>query len=168
MSPQSLAHAATLDCPAFEALLGGIYEHSPWVARRAWLRRPFASVGDLHAAMEAAVRDASHDEQLGLIRAHPELLGKLDAAVLTEASRSEQACAGLDRCTAAEKARMQALNAAYRERFAMPFIVAVRGLDWEGIIARMEARLPNDAATEEAEALRQVGRIARLRLEALP
>ena len=168
MSPQALEQAGAMDCAAFEALLGGIYEHSPWVARRAWLQRPFASVDALHAVMQAVVREATHEEQLALIRAHPELLGRLDSVRLTESSRSEQASAGLDRCTPGQKARMQALNRAYRERFAMPFIVAVRGLDWGGIIARMEKRLTNDSATEHAEALRQIGRIARLRLEALP
>jgi 2-oxo-4-hydroxy-4-carboxy-5-ureidoimidazoline decarboxylase len=151
----------------FVARLGGIYEHSPWVAERAHGARPFSSLDCLHGAMQGAVIDATSGEQLALIRAHPELLGKLEAAHLTESSRSEQASAGLDRCTAEQKSRMQALNKAYRDKFGFPFIVAVKGLDWGGIIERIEARLPRTADEEHAEALAQIGRIARFRLEAL-
>ena len=151
----------------FVALLGGIYEHSPWVAERAFAAKPFASLDALAAAMQAAMQGASRDEQLALIRAHPELLGKLEAAKLTASSRSEQAGAGLDRCTAEQKARMQALNQAYREKFDFPFIVAVKGLDWGGIIERMEVRMANSRDAEFAMALQQIGRIARFRLEAL-
>jgi 2-oxo-4-hydroxy-4-carboxy-5-ureidoimidazoline decarboxylase len=150
----------------FVARLGGIYEHSPWVAERAFAARPFASRDALHAAMQRAMQGASRDEQLALIRAHPELLGKLEAAQLTEASRGEQAGAGLDRCTAAQKSRMQALNHAYREKFGFPFIVAVKGLDWGGIIERIESRLGNTREVEFATALQEIGRIARFRLEA--
>ncbi len=89
----------------FVARLGGVYEHSPWVAERAMAARPFASIDALHGAMQRAVEGASIDERLALIRAHPELLGKLDAAQLTESSRSEQTSAGLDRCTASQKSR---------------------------------------------------------------
>ena len=152
----------------FVARLGGIYEHSPWVAEAAWPARPFADVGALHGAMQAAMLAAPVERQQALIDAHPELLGKLDAAQLTDSSRAEQASAGLDRCTAEEKARMRELNARYREKFGFPFIVAVRGLDWAGIIERMEQRLHNDRAREFATALAEIGRIARLRLEALP
>jgi 2-oxo-4-hydroxy-4-carboxy-5-ureidoimidazoline decarboxylase len=151
----------------FVARLGCIYEHSPWVAERAFAARPFASLEDLHAAMQRALVEASADEQLAVIRAHPELLGKLEAAELTASSRSEQISAGLDRCSADEKARMRSLNQAYREQFGFPFIVAVKGLDWAGIIERIEARLANDREAERATALREIGRIARFRLEAL-
>ena len=157
-----------LDRAAFVARLGGIYERSPWVAEQAWATRPFATVEALHAAMQAAVLSAPRPRQLALIDAHPELLGRLEAAELTESSRAEQAAAGLDRCSAAEKARMRELNAAYRAKFGFPFIVAVRGLDWGGIIARMEARLGHEREREFATALAEIGRIARLRLEALP
>ena len=153
--------------PDFVKRLGGIYEHSAWVAERAFAARPFASLDALHAAMQGAMEDASHDEQLALVRAHPELLGKLQAAQLTESSRSEQVSAGLDRCTSAQKARMQALNRAYREKFDFPFIVAVRGLDWAGIIERVEARLKSSREVEFATALGEIGRIARSRLESL-
>jgi 2-oxo-4-hydroxy-4-carboxy-5-ureidoimidazoline decarboxylase len=152
---------------AFVARLGGIYEHSPWVAERAYPERPFASVEALHATMQRAMLAATPGEQLALIRAHPELLGRLEAAELTAASRSEQAGAGLDRCTGEQKARMRELNDRYRERFGFPFIVAVKGLDWAAIIARMESRLAHDREAELATALAEIGRIARFRLETL-
>lgn len=151
----------------FVARLGGIYEHSPWVAERAYDARPFGSIEELHRAMQAAMRAASAERQLALIRAHPELLGKLEAAQLTESSRVEQASAGLDRCTPEQKARMQALNAIYRDKFGFPFIVAVKGLDWGGIIERLEARLRNTIPAEFDKALDEIGRIARFRLEVL-
>ena len=128
---------------------------------------PFASLDELHGAMQRAVQGASHEERLALVCAHPELLGKLEAAQLTESSRSEQASAGLDRCTAAQKSRMQVLNQAYREKFGFPFVVAVKGLDWAGIIERIEARLPRAREDELAAALQEIGRIARFRLEVL-
>ena len=155
------------DRDEFVARLGGVYEHSPWVAERAFASRPFASLDALHAAMQAVVISATDTEKLALIRAHPELLGKLETAQLSESSRCEQASAGLDRCTPAQKARMQSLNAQYREKFGMPFIVAVKGLDWGGIIERMEQRLPNSRENEIDTALAQIGRIARFRLEGL-
>ena len=153
--------------PEFVARLGGIYEHSPWVAERAFASRPFATLDALHAAMQRAMLDATPEEQLQLIRAHPELLGRLEAAELTESSRSEQAGAGLDRCTSQEKARMQALNQAYRVKFGFPFIVAVKGLDWGAIVERIDRRLANTPEAEFAAALAEIGRIARFRLEGL-
>jgi len=156
-----------LSAAQFVARLGGIYEHSPWVAERAFAATPFASLDALHAAMERAMLDAPREEQLALVRAHPELLGKLDAAQLTESSRAEQAGAGLDRCTTEQKARMQALNQAYRVKFGFPFIVAVKGLDWSGIIEHIERRLGNTPEAEFANALEEIARIARFRLEAL-
>jgi 2-oxo-4-hydroxy-4-carboxy-5-ureidoimidazoline decarboxylase len=140
-----------------------LFEHSPWVEARADAR---PSSGDRLADLMAVVGDASPDEQLALIRAHPELAGK--AAVdgsLTEASAAEQAGAGLDRLTQAELDRFHALNAAYRERFGFPFIVCVRLTDKAGILAAMERRLGNDRETEIATAIEQIGEIVRLRLE---
>lgn len=140
-----------------------LFEHSPWVEARADAR---SSSGDRHADLMAVVRDATPEEQIGLIRAHPELAGK--AAVdgsLTEASAAEQASAGLDRLTQAEFDRFHALNAAYRERFDFPFIICVRLTDKAGILAAMERRLANDRDTEIATALAQIGEIVRLRLE---
>ena len=155
------------DRSEFVSRLGGVYEHSPWVAERAFAARPFASLDALHAAMQRVVMFATDEEKLALIRAHPELLGKLEAAQLTTDSRREQASAGLERCTPEEKARMRSLNAAYREKFGFPFIVAVKGMDWTSIIERMEARLPHTRDEELATALAEIGRIARFRLEAL-
>ena len=151
----------------FVARLAAIYEHSPWVAERAFAARPFASLDALHAALQQAMLAASSAEQMALIRAHPELAGRLAAAELTGHSRAEQAGAGLDRVTASEKSEMQALNDRYRERFGFPFIVAVKGLGWAGIIERMQARLANTREAEVATALTEIGRIARFRLEAL-
>ena len=140
-----------------------LFEHSPWVEARADAR---PSSGDRHADLMAVLYDATPEEQLALIRAHPELAGK--AAVdgtLTEASAAEQASAGLDRLTRKEFDRFHALNAAYRERFGFPFIICVRQTNKSGILAAMERRLANDRATEIAEALAQIGDIVRLRLE---
>ncbi|MFZ3321887.1 MAG: 2-oxo-4-hydroxy-4-carboxy-5-ureidoimidazoline decarboxylase [Usitatibacter sp.] len=160
----TLAEVNALDLEEFVTRLGALYEHSPWVAREAWLVRPFASWLTLHEAMQCAVLASPQATQLGLVRKHPELLGRLAAAELTEASRGEQASAGLDRCTPDQRARMQSLNAAYRERFGFPFVVAVRGLNWQGIIDRLDARLANEADVELRTALAEIGRIAGFRL----
>lgn len=140
-----------------------LFEHSPWIEARA---DALPSSGDRHADLMAVVHAATPEEQLALIRAHPELAGK--AAIdrtLTAASASEQASAGLDRLTEAEFARFHALNSAYRERFGFPFIICVRLTDKAGILAAMEARLANDRDTEIATAIAQIGEIVRLRLE---
>ena len=143
--------------------MSALFEHSPWVEARADAR---PSSGDRHADLMAVVRDATPEEQLALIRAHPELAGK--AAVdgsLTEASAAEQASAGLDRLTQAEFDRFHALNAAYSEKFGFPFIICVRLTDKAGILAAMERRLTNDRDTEIATALSEIGEIVRLRLQ---
>lgn len=150
---------------AFIARHAALFEHSPWVVERAAEALPFA---DTHAGLMAAVHAATPDEQLALIRAHPELAGK--AAIdrtLTEASTAEQASAGLDRLTPAEFNRFHALNAAYRDRFDFPFIICVRLTDKAGILAAMEQRLANPRNVEIATALAQIGEIVRLRLEDL-
>lgn len=142
-----------------------LFEHSPWVEARA---DAAPASGDRWADLMAVVHAASADEQLALIRAHPELAGK--AAIdqtLTDASAREQASAGLDRLTPDEFARFHALNAAYRDRFDFPFIICVRLTDKAGILAAMEARLTHDRATEITTALDEIGRIVRLRLEDL-
>jgi 2-oxo-4-hydroxy-4-carboxy-5-ureidoimidazoline decarboxylase len=153
---------------AFVATLGGVFEHSPWVAQRAFAARPFASVEALHAAMAAVVARASEAEQLSLLRAHPELAGK--AAIrggITAASVREQARAGLSQCTPEESARLADLNARYTARFGFPFILAVRGYDRAGVLGALARRVDNDPETEFAECLAQVARIARFRLEAM-
>jgi 2-oxo-4-hydroxy-4-carboxy-5-ureidoimidazoline decarboxylase len=153
---------------AFVHALGGIFEHSPWVAQRVFARRPFASIDALHRAMVAVVDGASEAEKLALLRAHPELAGK--AAIrgeMTADSVSEQAGAGLSQCSAEEFARLTDLNARYNERFGFPFILAVKGYDRAGIIGEFARRVSNDREKEFAEGLAQVARIARFRLEAL-
>ncbi|WP_226634864.1 2-oxo-4-hydroxy-4-carboxy-5-ureidoimidazoline decarboxylase [Novosphingobium profundi] len=145
--------------------MAALFEHSPWVEARA---DAAPTRGDRHADLMAVVHAASREEQLALIRAHPELAGK--AAIdrtLTQASASEQASAGLDRLSPAEYEEFHALNAAYRERFDFPFIICVRLTDKAGILAAMRARLANDRETEIATALAQIGEIVRLRLEDL-
>jgi 2-oxo-4-hydroxy-4-carboxy-5-ureidoimidazoline decarboxylase len=152
----------------FVELLDGIFEHSPWVAERAYLLRPFSSLTNLHEAMVHIVRQASIDKRLQLLREHPELAGKEAAAgSLTEASKREQAGAGLNQCSAEELARIEHLNQAYAERFGFPFIIAVSGLDKLQIIAAMEQRLEHTADEEFTTAIGEVEKIALIRLENL-
>ena len=157
-----------LDHAAFLALVGPVFEHSPWIAERAWVARPFDGVDGLHRAMMQVVADAPPDEQLALLRAHPDLAGKAArAGTMTTDSTREQAGAGLDRMSDAEYARFDRLNGAYRDKFGFPFIVAVRRHTRETILAAYEARLKNDRDTEMKTALQEVGIITRLRLDAL-
>ena len=163
-----LADLNRMDQKAYVAALGGIFEHSPWVAERSFGDRPFASVGALHAAMVAALERALPSEQLTLLRAHPELAGKTAIrGKLTEDSLREQAGAGLDQCSPSEFARINDLNKRYHAKFGFPFILAVSGLDRQGILREFARRIEQNRATEFAEALRQVAAIARFRLEAL-
>ncbi|MGN6315134.1 2-oxo-4-hydroxy-4-carboxy-5-ureidoimidazoline decarboxylase [Trinickia sp.] len=153
---------------AFQAALSGIFEHSPWVAEQAADARPFASIDALDAAMRGIVANAGDARQLALINAHPELAGK--AAVrgeLTAESTREQSGAGLAHCTQAEFDKLQRLNAAYREKFGFPFILAVRGYDRAGIIANFEARVNNGRDEELRTSLEQIYRIARFRIDDL-
>ena len=156
------------DPDAFVAALGGIFEHSPWVAEQVVAHRPFASIQALHAAMCAAVAAAGRERQMALIRAHPQLAGK--AAIrgeLTESSTNEQRGAGLDQCSPEQFAEITRLNADYDARFGFPFILAVKGHTRDSIIANMRARIGHDRDAEIAEALKQIERIAGFRLEAL-
>lgn len=156
-----------LDGDAFAAAFGGIFEHSPWVAQRAFAAGPFASVDALHAAMLQVLHDAPRAEQLTLLRAHPELAGR--AAIrgeLTADSTQEQSGAGLDRCSPEEFAQITALNARYNATFGFPFIIAVKGLDREAILREFARRAGNAPDAEFAEALKQVARITRFRLDA--
>lgn len=154
----------------FTALLDGVYEHSPWVAMRACSLRPFTTLAALKHALVRAVRDAGHEQQLELIRAHPELAGKAAVAgQLTAESSREQHRAGLEHCTPEEFARITRLNATYTERFGWPFILAVRGPRGTGlsraqILATLQRRVDHAADFEFAECLRQIHRIAELRL----
>ena len=168
MTMLSLAAINTQSVEAFVATLGGIFEHSPWVAEAVVGQRPFASVAALHRAMVAAVDVAGEGAQLALLQAHPDLAGKLArAGALTDASTREQAGAGLDQLTDAEYHRFEIANMAYRDKFGFPFIIAVKGHDKHSILTNFEARVKNDRATELQTALAQVARIGGFRLAAL-
>jgi 2-oxo-4-hydroxy-4-carboxy-5-ureidoimidazoline decarboxylase len=161
----TVAHLNTLDRAAFTAALGHLFEHSPWVADETWPRRPFRDAAHLHAALCAAMRAASPDRQLALIRAHPDLAGRLaQQNQLTAESTREQASAGLNRLTAAELAEFQANNTAYLARFGFPFIICARLANKSAILAAMQSRLPNAPETEFAAALGEIEKIAQLRL----
>ena len=160
-----------IDRADFLARFGGVFEHSPFIAERALdanaVPEPLAA-GRVHAALTNVFREASHAEQLGVLLAHPDLAGKLAiAGELTEDSRKEQAGAGLDRLSPAEHARFTELNAAYTEKFGFPFIIAVKGLTTDDILAAFEARIGNSVEVEFETAKTQVERIALLRLTAL-
>ena len=153
---------SSLDVEPFTAIIGGVFEHSSWVARAVCAARPFASVPELHAAMVSIVANAGPDRQLALLRAHPELA---QTGPLTSASSAEQGGIGLDRLSADEAARFDELNADYRARFGFPFIIAVRGQrDRAAILAALSARLRNSLDQERAAALAEVSEITRFRL----
>ena len=152
-------------------MLGGLYEHSPWIAEQAIKARPFRSLAQLKHAMAQVVGKAGREAQVALVRAHPELAGKaMVAKTLTAESTNEQGKAGLTDCTPEELAKIQALNATYNTRFGFPFVLAVRGPRGVGlakadIIKTFERRLDNHLDFELAECLRNIHRIAELRLE---
>ena len=168
--PLTLEQLNAADRDAFVALLDGTYEHSPWIAQRAWSRRPFATLTALKQALADTVREADPAEQLGLIRAHPELAGKaMVSKSLTAESTNEQGRAGLTDCTPEEFARIQRLNADYNAKFGFPFILAVRGprgggLSRHQIIDTFARRLGHHPDFERAECLRNIHRIAEIRL----
>jgi N-carbamoyl-L-amino-acid hydrolase len=169
----TLEHLNAATLAEFTALLDGTFEHSPWVAEAAWARRPFASLAALKHAFASVLREAGRERQLALIRAHPELAGKaMVSKTLTAESTNEQGRAGLTDCTPGEFERIQQLNAAYNAKFGWPFILAVRGprsrdgtgLPRAEIIATFARRLEGHPDFEFAECLRNIQRIAEMRL----
>ncbi len=168
--PMTLEQLNAADAAQALALLDGLYEHSPWIAEAALARRPFRSLAHLKHAMVQVLAAAPQQAQLDLIRAHPELAGKaMVARSLTAESTNEQNTAGLTACTPEEFARIQQLNADYNARFGFPFILAVRGprglgLPKQEIIATFARRLQHHPDFERAEALRNIHRIAEIRL----
>jgi OHCU decarboxylase len=160
-----------MDAESFMATFGGVFEHSPFIAQRAWeaeLGPANDSALGIHFALRNQFRMASDDERLGVLNAHPDLAGKLAAAKrLTADSTSEQASAGLDALTDGERDRFTELNTRYVEKFGFPFIIAVRDNTKASILEAFKARLENDRETEFATACAQVERIAQLRIEAL-
>ncbi|MEO6362982.1 MAG: 2-oxo-4-hydroxy-4-carboxy-5-ureidoimidazoline decarboxylase [Caldimonas sp.] len=168
--PLSLEALNAAPQAGFVALLAGTYEHSPWVAERAWAKRPFTTLASLKRSLVEAVAEASRDERLALLRRHPELAGKaMVAKTLTAESSGEQSTAGLTHCTAEEFATLQRLNAAYNAKFGFPFMLAVRGprgsgLSKQQIIDTFARRLEHHPDFEFEEGLRNVHRVAELRL----
>jgi len=153
---------------AFVARFGGVFEESPWIAKAVWdagLGPEHDTAEGLHAAMVAVLRRADRQAQLALIRAHPDLAGRLAVAGgLTAASSAEQTSAGLDRCTPAEFARFHEFNDAYKAKFGFPFIMAVKGRSRAEILAAFTRRIEHDLEQEFETALREIDKIARLRL----
>ena len=160
----TLAEVNALDQARFVALLGSVFEHSPWVAERSWKRRPFASLDRLFAAMQAEVAKAWPAAQLELIRVHPELAGR--QGPLTSDSSSEQARLGFLSLERSHFEQMAELNRTYRQRFGIPCIVALKlHASRASVMAEMQRRLGNTPQAEIAAALEQIGHIARGRLE---
>jgi 2-oxo-4-hydroxy-4-carboxy-5-ureidoimidazoline decarboxylase len=158
-----------LDQSSFIARYGTIYEHSPWVAEQAYEQANGAEgPAELAEIMAACVDAASDESRLTLIRAHPDLAGRAAVAgELTADSTAEQASAGIDQCSEEEFARFHSLNEQYRQKFGFPFVIAVRGKHRTDILAAFEKRLGNDREEEMATAIREIHKIARLRLEAM-
>ena len=171
MAGQDPEPPSRMNKETFVERFGGVFEHSPWIAEAAWeagLGPVHDTASGLHAAMRAVLRAAPAARQLDLIRAHPDLAGRLAVrGELTAASTSEQASAGLDRCTPEEYARFTVLNDAYRARFGFPFIMAVKGRSRGEILAAFERRVGNDPDEEFRTTLAEIERIALLRLRDL-
>lgn len=160
-----MAELNGLEAEEFIRRVGGIFEHSPWIAADVAASRPFASSADLLDAMLKVVAASGDVKQLALIRAHPDLAGRLaQQGALTAESTREQAAAGLNGADGGTVARIGELNTAYRARFDFPFIICARLNNVETILQAMETRLGNEPATEQAAALEEIGKIARLRL----
>lgn len=162
------AELNALPAAEFTALLGGVYEHSPWIAEKAAGRRPFAAFTDLKTALQDVVDSAPEEAQLALIRAHPDLAGKLARlGQLTPESTREQSAAGLDAMSPAQLQALISANGSYREKFGFPFIICARRHSKESILEAVADRLQHDAATERAAALEEIHHIAQLRLDDL-
>ncbi|ATW89341.1 2-oxo-4-hydroxy-4-carboxy-5-ureidoimidazoline decarboxylase [Halohasta litchfieldiae] len=153
-----------MDKTSFVDTLESVYETSPWVAERAASDRPFDSIEAVHESMRQAVQNASHDNQLELLQAHPDLGEQTE---MTDASREEQASAGLDQLSREQYEAFQRLNETYRDTFGFPFIMAVKGASPDVIQATMEDRVDNSESKEFQTALDEVHEIARLRLDEL-
>ncbi len=167
-TPHTLEALNHADRYAFTAALGHLFEHSPWVAENTWVKRPFRDASHLHAELCAAMRAAPHAMQLALIRAHPDLAGRLaQQNKLTAESTREQASAGLNHLSAEELAKFQQLNAAYLATFEFPFIICARLSNKSAILAAMQARSGNPPEVEFRAALGEIEKIAQLRLNDL-
>lgn len=166
MPLHALAQLAPLTRDEFVRIVGPAFEHSPWIAEATWAKRPFTSVEELHRALCQTMADAGREKQLALIRAHPDLVGKLAlAGQLTEESTDEQASAGLDRLTPQEVELFQTNNAAYQAKFDFPFVICARLNKKEAILNGFKARLQHSREQEIKTALEEIGKIAYLRLQ---
>jgi 2-oxo-4-hydroxy-4-carboxy-5-ureidoimidazoline decarboxylase len=161
----TLAELNSISCADYVRLVGPVFEHSPWIAEVAWSKRPFDSVVELHRALCETVQSAGTEKQLALIRAHPDLVGRLAlAGALTNESTKEQASAGLDRLTDEEVALFQSNNAAYQAKFDFPFVICARLNKKEAILQGFQARLTHSREQEIQAALSEIFKIAELRL----
>jgi len=164
-TPIKLADLNRLDRAGFVAVCGPLFEHSPWIADRTFTQAPFASREALHTALCASLGMATTDEKLSLVRAHPDLVGRLAReGALTRESTGEQAAAGLSALTPDEVKQFDEYNAAYRTKFDFPFVICARENKKEAILAAFPVRLRNSAEQELATALAEINKIARLRL----
>jgi len=161
----SIAALNAADRATFVGTIGFAFEESPWIAEAAWERRPFSDRDGLLRALRAIVEQSPEERRIALIAAHPDLAGRVAReGRLTPASRGEQAAAGLDRLSAEERARFDAANGVYRERFGFPFVICAREHDTASILAALESRTRNDRSEEIQAALEEIAKIARLRL----
>lgn len=152
-------------CEDFVAAVGFAFEDSPWIARAAWRRRPFATVDALHAAMLAVVEEAPEERRVALVRAHPDLAGRLAReGRLTRASAREQERAGLGLLTPQQIAAFDEANRRYRERFGFPFVVCVRDRSAHAVLEALHRRVGNDRSEELTVAIDEIGLIAHFRL----
>jgi 2-oxo-4-hydroxy-4-carboxy-5-ureidoimidazoline decarboxylase len=165
MSTTSLAELNRMDRSAFVSSIGWVYEHSPWVAEKAWEHRPFADLDALYSAMDAVVGAAPEEKRLALIQAHPDLAGRqAKLGQLTDASSREQVQAGLKGLAADLTAELDRQNTDYREKFGFPFIICARLENVNTILAALANRLEHDRETEITLALKEISKIVRLRL----
>jgi OHCU decarboxylase len=161
----TLAHLNSISRDEFARVIGPVFEHSPWIAELTWDKRPFAGVEQLHEALCETVARAGAEKQTQLIEAHPDLVGRAAlAGTLTQESKREQAGAGLDQLNPEEIALFQKNNKTYREKFGFPFVICARLNKKDAILKGFEARLQNTRRREIETALKEIGKIARLRL----
>jgi 2-oxo-4-hydroxy-4-carboxy-5-ureidoimidazoline decarboxylase len=157
-----------LDAPEFVRVIGPVFEHSPWIAEATWAKRTFAGLPNLHRALRETVKTSGEEQQLALIRAHPDLAGKIALrGQLTKESSNEQASAGLNELSPAEIDLFQKQNAAYKNKFGFPFVICARLNQKEAILAGFELRLKNPRELEIKTALEEIFKIAELRLRDL-
>ena len=165
---QTITNLNRLTREEFTNLLGGIFEHSPWVAELAFEQIPFDSLEALHQTMSGIVQASSMDKRLALIRNHPELAGQeADEDRLTADSKKEQSGAGLNQCSAEELDLLHHLNRSYLQKFEFPFVVAVTGLNKHQIIASLQKRLDNNQDDEFATSIYEICKIGKIRLNGL-